>query len=607
MRIKFIIIFSVWLITPSQTAAGDDIFQWQAFEDKQLYAPLDKTIPTDTYLTHNGNIELPTIFQGKPFLIAVRDPDCPVSRKYSSYLKKLQSSNLNVIFLLIGNLASKETVQKDKIRHKLDGHYIFDVDGRLSQWLSVRTNSEVYLFDQESRLRYRGAIDDRFGIGFNRSIAKQHFLDNALDSVYAGLKVEVPTTSAPGCIVDTQISSNASIETTWHKQVSRLMTSKCQLCHRPGQAGPFPLETYEQVVQRKAMIKFVLEKNIMPPWSNVENAERWLGERHLSKNDRQLLIDWIDAGAPKGNVKDAAPSHVWPSGWIYGEPDVVLTSPKVLFIAAEGEVAYKYVSIPTDFNEDKWVQAVEVATETPQNTHHIIVFILPPESGQDKFFPGMMSGKTISRKQMHMLALRGFFSGYVPGLPGISYKEGTAKILPKGWRIVLQIHHQTNGQPTKDRPSVGLQFSKQRPNKIVETLAATDIDIKIPAGAPKHLETAEYKFENDGQIIGLYPHMHLRGSAFRYELIHPNGDKETLLDVPSYDPNWQLYYQLDEAIEIKAGSILFASGWFNNSEENKNNPDPSVEVNFGLRTRDEMLIGYFDWVESPVKQLISSK
>lgn len=581
---------------PAYVLSDNSSLQRHAYENNSVYAPLKQALPAGTYVTDKGTIELPAAFQGKPFIIAVRDPDCPVSRKYSSYLRQLQKNNLGLVFLLSGNMASMETAIKDQSRHQLDGHYLLDTDARLSQWLGVHTSSEVYLFDEESRLRYRGAINDQFGIGFSRTSAQEHFLEDALYALNAGMEVSIPSTNAPGCIIETELISSAPDSTTWHKQVSRLFASKCQLCHRPGQAGPFPLETYQQVNDRKAMIRYVLDNKIMPPWSNVEHGERWLGERYLSQSDRQLIIDWIDAGAPEGDENDAAPEYLWSSGWQYGEPDVVLKSPQTLIIPADGDVAYKYVSIPTDFDEDKWVHTIEVATEAPQNTHHIILFVLPPEQLQDKFFPGVSQGTALSRKQMHMLALRGYFSGYVPGLPGTSYQKGMAKLLPKGWRIVLQIHHQTNGLETKDRPGVGLQFTKQRPAKVVQTLAASEVDLKIPAGDSDHLETAEYEFDSNGQIIGFFPHMHLRGSAFRYELVQPNGIRETLLNVPKFDPNWQLYYPLEKPVQIKSGSVLHVSGWYDNSQENVNNPNANVDVRFGLRTRDEMLIGYFDWV-----------
>ena len=214
---------------------------------------------------------------------------------------------------------------------------------------------------------------------------------------------------------------------------------------------------------------------------------------------------------------------------------------------------------------------------------------------------GITTPTTTNQRTFGIMALRGLFSGYIPGFPGIKYKEDSAKLLPRGWIIVLQVHHESNGRASVDRPRVGLKFLNRPPKNAITTLAASTVDINIPAGASNHLETAEYKFKKHGEIHGLYPHMHLRGSAFKYELILPNGQKETLLDVPSYDPNWQQYYQFRKPVMISKGSRLVAYGWYDNSERNLNNPDPNVEVKFGLKTRDEMLIGYFDWAESKIR------
>jgi hypothetical protein len=580
-------------------ADDEKLFQWQASASLQLSAPLAVKIPSDKYTTLNGVIALPDAVKDKPFIIAVRDPDCPVSRRYSPYLKKLQTNGIDVIYLLSGQLVDKATAIRDSQRHGLDGPYILDADRKLSEWLGVRTSSEVYLFDEKAKLRYRGAIDDRFGIGFSRPKATKRFLKDALFSVRAGLAVDVPITSSPGCFVHTPTIKNASNKVTWHKHVNRLITEKCKVCHRVGQAGPFPLQTYEQVIQRKSMIRFVLNNNIMPPWFASGDADQWVGGRHLARVDRQLLIDWIDAGAPRGNINDAAMTHKWEDGWQLGKPDIILTSPRVLNIPAEGEIAYEYVSIPTKFDDDRWVEAIEVSTDTPQNTHHIILFVLPPDAGsvQKKLIPGISVKTTLSRREMHLLTLRGFYGGYVQGLPGVRYQQGTAKLLPKGWRILMQIHYEANGVVKEDRPRIGIQFSEQPPEKIIETMAAATKDLKIPPGAPSHLESGDYTFRKNGQIYGFFPHTHLRGKAFTYKLIQPDGAEKLLLDVPRYNPNWQYYYQLKTPINVEAGSKLIASALYDNSKNNPNNPDPNVEVNFGLRTRDEMMIGYFDWVQ----------
>ena len=583
-------------------SSQESTFRWIAEPDQKLYAPLNQKIRAAKYQTLAGNIHLPVAVQGKPFLIAVRDPDCPISKRYSPELKQLEENGLHIIYLLTGPLATREIANRDKNTNHYAGPYILDESRKLSEWLGVKTSTEVYLFDENSILKYRGAINDQYGIGFSKEFASQHFLNDAMTSMFSGLSITTPLTNAPGCIQNSTAVNLKSNTTTWHGGISDLFHRKCEICHRPGQAGPFPLQTFQQIIDRKEMVRFVLDKNIMPPWSVSNDDDYLLGDRYLSTDDRQQLIEWIDSGTPKGIEKiSKAPRKVWEEGWKYGKPDVVLTSPQKIHIPEKGEVAYKYVSIPTNFKEDKWVHTAEVATDTPQNTHHIILFILPPEELKDKFLPGVYPRTGLSRKELHMLALRGFFSGYVPGLPGVTYQNNAAKLLPKGWRIVLQIHHQATGRKMIDQPRVGLQFLNRVPEKIINTHAATDIELNIPANAKRHLEIGEFDFTSDGEIIAFYPHMHLRGTAFKYELIYPDGNKETLLDVPRYDPNWQQYYHLKTPIPIKSGSKLVAYGWFDNSKENLNNPDHNVDVSFGLRTRDEMLIGYFDWVENPIK------
>lgn len=604
MRIILCICFLLIVIHPSLYASTQEkTFRWQANPEHKLYAPLSQEFKSGQYQSSTGKLRLPGLYQGKPFLIAVRDPDCPISKRYSAELKRLEDSGLEIIFLLTGSLATHQVADQDKISNQFSGLYILDTNRELSSWLGVKTSTEVYLFNDASVLQYRGAINDQFGIGVNKSAATQHFLQDALDAIKEGIQVATPLTNAPGCIQNSStINKPINVTASWNDGINDLFNRKCETCHQPGQAGPFPLQSYQQVKDRKEMIRFVLDKNIMPPWSVSEGTDNLVGDRYLSAEDRQTLIDWIDAGTPLGKTQSSLIKKAKETGeWKYGEPDFILTSPEKIYIPENGEVAYRYVSIPTNFGEDKWVSSMEVATDAPQNTHHIILFALPPEELKDKLLPGVYPRTGLSRKELHMLALRGFFNGYVPGLPGIKYQNNTAKLLPKDWRIVLQIHHQTTGKKMVDRPRVGLQFLNGYPEKIVNTRAATDIDLNIPAGVKRHLETGEYNFTKDGEIIGFYPHMHLRGTAFKYELIHPDNKKEVLLDVPRYDPNWQQYYQLKNPIKIKAGSTLIAHGWFDNSKENLNNPDSNVNVKFGLRTRDEMLIGYFDWVEYPVK------
>ncbi|MEM8845340.1 MAG: hypothetical protein AAGB35_09910 [Pseudomonadota bacterium] len=599
MQIILYAILNFVLVITNASASDKKLFQWQATEAQEITAPLAKKMPSESYLTSHGDLVLPDDIQGKPFIIAVRDPDCPISRRYSPHLKKLQNEDIDIIYLLTGDLANEQNAYRDSQRYDLDAPYILDVDSKLSNWLGVRTSSEVYLFDENARLRYRGSIDDQFGIGFSRPKARNEFLIDAIRAVKAGLAVDIPVTSSPGCYVNSPVTRNVVRDLTWHKQVSRLMTEKCQVCHRVGQAAPFPLQTYEQVLQRRSMIRFVLNHHIMPPWFASGDAERWVGGRHLAMQDRQLIIDWIDSGAPEGNVRDAPAAYEWVDGWQLGKPDVVLNSPRKLNIPAEGEIAYEYVEFLTDFEEDRWVQALELSTAAPENTHHIIVFVLPPDHSSltKSKNPSYRGRAPVSRKDLHLLAFTSFYVGYVQGLPGVRYQKGAAKLLPKGWRMLMQIHYEVNGVASTDEPRIGIQFAKQSPKKIIETMAVGTNKIKIPPGKSEYLINADHKFKKSGQIFGFFPHTHLRGKTFKYILKDPNGAEKVLLDVPRYNPNWQYYYQLKEPINVQAGSKLIASAQYDNSANNPNNPDPNAEVTFGLRTRDEMMVGYFDWVE----------
>jgi hypothetical protein len=96
------------------------------------------------------------------------------------------------------------------------------------------------------------------------------------------------------------------------------------------------------------------------------------------------------------------------------------------------------------------------------------------------------------------------------------------------------------------------------------------------------------------QLLTFMPHMHLRGKSFFYEAIFANGKRETLLDVPKYDFNWQTSYREEQPLKFPAGTRIHAIARFDNSDANLNNPNPKAPVTWGDQTYEEMMIGYFD-------------
>jgi hypothetical protein len=270
-------------------------------------------------------------------------------------------------------------------------------------------------------------------------------------------------------------------------------------------------------------------------------------------------------------------------GWRIGKPDLVLEAPKAQDLPATGTIPYRYVKVPTNTTQDKWVSAIEVRPTAPEVVHHILVFITFP------------TGDPRAKAALREFAggVKGYFAGMVPGQGHVVFPEGTAKLLPKGAVLVFQIHYTTNGKPAQDRPRIGLRFAPEKPEYEILTRAAANQTFQIPPNDPNFEVTASHMFFRPARLLSVNPHSHVRGKAFRYELFYPDGRRDVILDLPRYDFNWQIEHQFATPIDVPAGTRLQVTGWYDNSANNPANPDPSKTVKFGEQTWDEMMIGYF--------------
>jgi hypothetical protein len=215
--------------------------------------------------------------------------------------------------------------------------------------------------------------------------------------------------------------------------------------------------------------------------------------------------------------------------------------------------------------------------------HHVLVFVAPPGGNEDE-------GRDSASEER-----QGFFAIYVPGQSVLSYPEGFAKRLPKGSRLRFQIHYTPNGTATEDKTRVGLVFASKTPEFEVKVAGIVNPRLSIPPGAENHAVEASLQVPGHATALGFLPHMHLRGKAFRYEITPPGGKTETALDIPRYDFNWQLYYRLAEPRLLAPGTVVKATGWYDNSPGNPANPDPKKTVRWGPQTTDEMMLGYIEY------------
>jgi hypothetical protein len=534
----------------------------------------------------------------KGTVLITRDVECPVSQRYLPRMIELaqryraQGFSFAILDVTPHSPAEarRAAAQAAPLRSVID-------DGKaISTALRAESTAEAFVIDARGTLRYRGAIDDQYGLSHQRAEVRSPWLVDALEKVVRGEDPHTKRTRADGCpLASAKATDGIAIPVTYHNRISRIIQANCQVCHRKGGLAPMPLENYRQVHERRAVIDAMVSSGRMPPWSAHRSVGEWANDRSLAERDKRDLLEWLRNGAVEGNPAEAPVPRRFATGWNIGKPDATVAIPKPLRVPAQGVVAYQYVYAKTNFGEDKWVAAVEIKPTQPRVVHHVIAFIEEPGR---RFLTAAERGKLRPGDPVppepNDSAL-GFFAVTVPGSLGIVYPEGTGKKLPKGAWIRFEIHYQPNGTEVMDRTEIGFRFAP-RPLREVESLSAPNTGLVIPPHAPRHEVKATYTFRQPGQLLSLFPHMHLRGTAFRYDLQMPDGKLVPLLDVPKFDFNWQSHYEFRVPHDVPAGATLHATAWYDNSKGNPWNPDPSATVRWGPQTYEEMMIGYFDFV-----------
>jgi mono/diheme cytochrome c family protein len=391
---------------------------------------------------------------------------------------------------------------------------------------------------------------------------------------------------------------------TFHKDVLPVLQKHCQNCHRPGEVGPMPLLSYKETRPWATAIREAVLSKKMPPWFADPHYGKFTNERTLSKSEIEILVAWASSGAPEGSPKDAPVPVTFAEGWGMGKPDMVFEMPNAFDVQASGTIEYQYIVIPTGFTEDKWVTQAEARPGNRAVTHHIIASVREPGANYlREAVPGVPFVPKPRRKENEGPPRNGpedsgsatdLLVGYAPGMAPMELKPGQAKLVKAGSDIVLQLHYTTNGKPASDRSRVGLMFAKTPPRERVFTANTMNTKFVIPPGDPNVKVEAHVTLQEDATLVDLMPHMHLRGKDFQYRLVYPTGESETILNVPRFDFNWQLFYYLDTPKLLPKGTRIECTAHFDNSANHPGNPDPNSEVRWGDQSWEEMMIGWFD-------------
>jgi hypothetical protein len=378
---------------------------------------------------------------------------------------------------------------------------------------------------------------------------------------------------------------------TFAKDVAPILYKNCTTCHRPGEIAPMSLLNYKEARPWAKSIKQAVAARVMPPWFADPAVGHFSNDTRLKVEDVDTIVRWVDGGAPEGNPAEmpAAPKYV--EGWVLGKPDVVIEMPEAFEVPAQGVIPYKYFSAPTNFTEDKWIRGVEIRAGNRAVVHHIILMLQPagtPPTGA--ILPGMQ------------------LAGTAPGVQPRFYPDGVAKQIKAGSQIVFQMHYTPNGKATSDKSYVGLYFAKEPPREIAKGGGILNFGFKIPAGDPNYEVKSNWTAPENILLTGMTPHMHVRGKDFKFTAYYPDGRTEVLLNVPHYDFNWQLHYTLQDPLHVPKGTRIECIAHYDNSVNNKFNPDPTKDVHWGDQTFEEMMIGFFDYLpdHNPVVKTVAA-
>jgi len=368
---------------------------------------------------------------------------------------------------------------------------------------------------------------------------------------------------------------------TFAKDVAPIVYNHCTECHRPGEAAPMSFTSYKETRPWAKAIKDRVVARSMPPWLSDAAHGTFKNDRRLSDAQINTLVEWANGGAPEGNAKDTPAPPKFETGWTIGKPDRVIDMGTTYSVPASGVVAYQHFTVDPGFTQDTWIQAAEVRPEKRGLVHHVIVYVAPPG----------VSTPTAEERQER----REMLVGYAPGDPATTFEPGTARLVKAGSKLIFQMHYTPNGKADTDKSYIGLIYAKQAPERRAVITNAGNGTFRIPPGDPNYEVKSSWTATDDIIVTSFMPHMHVRGKDYKYTVTYPDGRSEVVLNVPKYDFNWQLTYELAKPLHLPKGARIDGLAHFDNSPNNKFNPDPTKEVRFGPQTWEEMMLGWFTY------------
>ena len=539
---------------------------------------------------------------------------------------QVKYADQGVVFFLMnpGLQTDREAVGADPAVKELGLPVLMDDTQIISEALGIVNLDQVVVYDPKSfELLYRGPADGR--------------IDKAIQGLVEGKNDNLIALATQGTPIE-YASPNIHTIPSYTNDVAPIIIENCANCHREGAIAPFSMDSKLALQGWSPMIREVVMTKRMPP-GQLDNKVGYRTKNMMNLTDAEIqtLVRWVNAGSPIDGESDPLANLTWPdTKWTLaetlGEPDLIIKIPPQP-VPATGIVDYRDIPLDLGLTEDKWVRASEVAPDKTEALHHIITTIIPPGGTEDvqalfieainslpeeraaairadmfaavaageppdidKIFrenPDIDVGSFLGSSDVD----QGSIAGYAPGNSVQLNSENVGGLLKAGTTVSLQLHYTTSGRELTDESEIGIYFYPDGviPEERMSGGVGNAFTIAIPPQDKDHEMQLVTHISQEVDIYSLMPHMHFRGKRMKFYARYPDNSEELLLSVPAYDFNWQLAHELEKPLRVPAGTQIIAVGAFDNSSQNPANPDPSIEINWGEQSWDEMFMGFYSW------------
>jgi hypothetical protein len=380
-----------------------------------------------------------------------------------------------------------------------------------------------------------------------------------------------------------------SASVTFNRDIAPIIHRECSACHRPGEAAPFPLLTYNEVAKKAKTIAKVTAARVMPPWKAEPASYAYRDERHLTDDQIRLLQDWVTQGMPEGTGQAPEPPQ-FGSGWRLGEPDLVVEMPAAYRIPADGPDIYRNIAVPLGLKEDQWLAAIDMRPSARAVVHHVLYFADPSGRAHEKSQQGDQPGFSGMRAAGATVPL----GGWAVGAQAQFYPDGLALKVPKSSDLVIQYHFHPTGKPEAEKSVIGLYFAKKTPDRSLTRIQMPPAyslfsGLDIPAGEKDFVIRDTYTLPVAIDAVGIGAHAHYLGKQLTMTATLPGGEVKTLLSINDWDFAWQDRYFFKELVPLPKDTRLDVEIHWDNSADNPRNPSsPPVRVTWGEESKDEM-------------------